>query len=108
MVVGSLLPWATVTTIFGEISKAGTDGDGLLTMLLAAGAAALALASKAPRAILVLLALVAAIAVFDIVDVSRLGEDGASVSVGIGLWTVGAGAAVGLAGAIQRLRAART
>jgi hypothetical protein len=107
VVIGSFLPWATVVTIFGNISKAGTDGDGVLTMLLAGGAAALSLARKAPRAIIVMLALTAVVAVYDIADVARLGgegEDSVDVSVGFGLWIVAIGAAVAIWGAIQRRR----
>src|SRR3546814_4443455 len=30
--IGSLLPWASATSIFGTVSKAGTDGDGIITL----------------------------------------------------------------------------
>ncbi len=32
--IGSLLPWATVTTPFGTIDVAGTHGDGQITVIL--------------------------------------------------------------------------
>jgi hypothetical protein len=35
LVVGALLPWATVIAPFvGTISAAGTDGDGVITLVL--------------------------------------------------------------------------
>lgn len=33
--VGSVLPWATVQTVFGSLSAAGTDGDGVITLACA-------------------------------------------------------------------------
>lgn len=42
VVVGSFMPWATVQSVFGSVSLAGTDGDGKLSLvsglLLTAGA----------------------------------------------------------------------
>ena len=32
VLIGSFLPWATVTTVFGTISVAGTNGDGKITL----------------------------------------------------------------------------
>ena len=34
LAVGSLLPWASVTSLFGQIDVAGTDGDGKYTLVL--------------------------------------------------------------------------
>ena len=34
--VGSLLPWASVSSAFGTVSFAGTQGDGRITLVLAA------------------------------------------------------------------------
>lgn len=44
MVIGSILPWATVASGFGQISVSGTEGDGKITIILGilAGVAALA------------------------------------------------------------------
>ena len=36
LALGSLLPWATASTPFGSISKDGTSGDGVITLILAA------------------------------------------------------------------------
>jgi hypothetical protein len=35
VVVGSLMPWVSVTTIFGSVDVAGTNGDGVLAIGLA-------------------------------------------------------------------------
>ncbi len=45
-IVGSLAPWATVTTVFGSLSVAGTEGDGVLTLV--AGLAGLMIGLMAP------------------------------------------------------------
>ena len=42
MVLGSLLPWLTVTTSLGSFSFTGTEGDGSITMALGAGIALMA------------------------------------------------------------------
>jgi len=42
MMLGSLLPWLTVTTSLGELSFTGTEGDGSITMALGAGIALMA------------------------------------------------------------------
>lgn len=107
--LGSLLPWASVTSIFGTISVNGTDGDGIITLVLAIVAGGLVLARKAPVAALVLLAIVALVAVIDIADIAGAVDDEelgdfATVSVGFGLWLVALGAAAGLFGTIQHLR----
>ena len=34
VVIGAVLPWASLSTPFGTISKNGSDGDGILTMIL--------------------------------------------------------------------------
>jgi hypothetical protein len=33
LVIGSLLPWATLETVFGSVSKNGTSGDGVFTLV---------------------------------------------------------------------------
>jgi hypothetical protein len=42
MILGSLLPWLTVTTPLGIFSFTGTEGDGSITMALGAGIALMA------------------------------------------------------------------
>lgn len=34
-VLGSFMPWVSAQTIFGTIDVAGTDGDGVITLILA-------------------------------------------------------------------------
>jgi hypothetical protein len=31
LIIGALLPWASISSIFGKISKAGYEGDGVIT-----------------------------------------------------------------------------
>ena len=113
VLIGSLLPWATAKTVFGSISINGTDGDGVLTLILAVvvGAIAVALlAGKRPRlwAYVVLLIaglLTAFIAVYDLVDISRtVGNDYAHVSTGAGIWLVAIASLVLVGGGIQLTR----
>lgn len=33
VIIGSVMPWASVTTPFGTVSAAGTEGDGKLTLI---------------------------------------------------------------------------
>ena len=47
VILGSLLPWASISTGFGTISMSGTDGDGVITLLLGSMAVAL-LAQNTP------------------------------------------------------------
>jgi hypothetical protein len=42
LALGSLLPWLSVTSLFGTFSVAGTEGDGVITLILG-GIAAFAL-----------------------------------------------------------------
>jgi hypothetical protein len=39
LVVGSFAPWAAITTVFGDVSIGGTNGDGVLTLILGGVAA---------------------------------------------------------------------
>ena len=32
LIIGAFLPWATITSVFGEISEAGIEGDGIFTV----------------------------------------------------------------------------
>jgi hypothetical protein len=113
--VGSLLPWATVNAGFVTVSKAGTDGDGVITLLFALVVGALALAKwKAglTRGIvitsLVLGLLILAIAAYDTVDIASAVEETEFIevraSVGIGLWLTLLGSIAMVVGAIWELR----
>lgn len=97
VLLGSLLPWATVETGFGSISVRGTEGDGVLTLLLAlaggAAAVAVVMARKPMAAIggIVAGGLALAIGLFDFIDLARAtGDSGGLVQAhtGFGLWLV--------------------
>jgi hypothetical protein len=117
VVVGSLLPWAEVTAPFiGTVTKSGTDGDGVLTLigaLVIAGLGFLAFGSRRSRGAiigsLVVAGLIALVAVVDMVDVSSRIADvedqdlAVSASIGIGLWVVLLGAGVAIVGCVLRL-----
>jgi hypothetical protein len=121
VVLGSFLPWASVTVFGAELTVDGMDGDGPLTLIGGALVGALTLAAHLQRparwkvvTALVLAALVTLIAVIDVVDVSSRVADvegelavDLEASVGIGLWLVLAGsvvATVGTALTLPRLR----
>jgi len=95
--LGSILPWATIRVLFLPVEKNGTEGDGVLTLLLAGTALGLVFARRGGLiASAVLSTLAAVIAVYDIIDVSRFADDldgtAVSVSVGYGLWVTAVGA----------------
>jgi hypothetical protein len=91
-VVGSLGPWVTL----GVFSKAGTDGDGILTLIAALVGAILVLSNRGKRTTRIgvgLLGLViVAVGIYDIADVSSSGielfGEQIGASVGWGLWAV--------------------
>lgn len=92
IIIGSFLPWAEVGGFF---SRAGTDGDGVLTLILGGIALALVLIGKTPIKLYAaggLIALAAAIGIYDAIDISRIGgaDDsfGIEVTVGSGLYLV--------------------
>lgn len=116
MVLGSFLPWASITApLFGTVTTSGSEGDGLITALAGGAIALLAFvahnrksASLLTGLLLLGLALVGAYVgltdlanIQDAVDLSDLSNalDGTSsinASVGSGLYLV-AGGAVGAA-----------
>ncbi|HEY9564158.1 MAG TPA: hypothetical protein VIR30_10350 [Nocardioides sp.] len=102
--IGSLLPWASATSIFGTVSKAGTDGDGIITLGLGVLFGIWAFMNLAPRARIAAGCVVALIALYEIVDVLGTGHDDLVVSVGIGLWIVAAGAVLAIVGSVQARR----
>ncbi len=88
VLVGSFLAWASVPIINHTVM--GTDGDGILTIILAVLGVVMFLASGRRRwgriVQLVCAALVVLIAVIDTVDVQRVADNAAfEVSVGGGL-----------------------
>ena len=116
MFVGSFLPWVTVSTIFGTLTRSGVDrnGDGILSAGLGIAAAGIgvALLNRASRAASVALVAIAALAgllvYVDASDIAgRLGDldtEAALASIGIGLWAVGAGAMLTGVMGLQGLR----
>ena len=119
-VIGSFLPWATVSGGFVDISKNGMDGDGVITLVGAltfGGLAAWSLLGSWSKGrvigALVVAVLVTLIAVIDIADVASRFSDidtealGLDVSIGIGLWIVLLGGLVGVAGCVMALVTAK-
>ena len=100
--VGSLGPWVTL----GVFSKAGTDGDGVVTLVAAAVGSVLVLVGRGRIALALVGAIICVTAVYDIVDVSRSGveifDTEVSPSVGWGLWLVTLGGLAILACAAAR------
>lgn len=100
LIVGAFGPWAS---LFG-ISASGMDGDGAITLALAAIVAALLIRAHirggtVPLAALLVPGLIAlVISIIDILDVSDK-----DVDVGWGLWMTLAGSIVLLAAAVRRL-----
>lgn len=102
--VGSLGPWAT----FGVFDKAGTDGDGVISLIAAAAGVLAVLLGRGRIALLIVGLVILGIGVFDVIDVSStdIGVLGTEVSpsVGWGLWLVAvSGAAIVLCAAARRL-----
>ncbi len=90
ILLGSFLPWATVSSAFGSVSVKGTEGDGVLTLLLALALAVLFGVWKRGTAIaaVVLGAIVVMTAVYDLVDLASVADklDGfGDISPGAGL-----------------------
>jgi hypothetical protein len=89
VLLGSLLPWVTVSTVFGQLNVAGTDGDGVLTLGFGA---AIVVGFLARWAWLQLLGALGAIiiAVYNVFNVTKtaadLDSDYVRGSVGWGLW----------------------
>ena len=106
--IGSFLPWASVDTVFGSVSKNGTSGDGVFTIIGAALIALLAFpAVKQPvargrvLAACVVAGLALLVCVVDIVDVNRIADEaGAEIDVGFGLWLCAVGAAAAVIGSL--------
>lgn len=105
VIVGSIMPWATVRTVFGSVDVAGTDGDGVLTLI---GGAAAGVAALLRRHVLGAIAfgLVGAIALYDVVNVSDALSDVdsalADASVGWGLWLILVAAIAGVVLSVVR------
>lgn len=100
--VGSLLPWIEVTApLVGQVSVAGTEGDGVLTLLVGGAAGAVTLARRKAGDILAALAflVVLLIGVYDMTTITdsidAINREGAHATVGMGLWVVVVATTVG-------------
>ena len=114
ILIGALLPWATVSTPFGTLSMAGTEGDGVLTLGAAVVAAAVLLFGRGRRGAAIASAvvgvLVTLVGVYDLANVADAAAEAsnefARASAGVGLWlTVVGGIALtacSVVGAVRR------
>ena len=117
MVIGALLPYATIASGFGSVSFAGTDGDGVFVLglgLAATLAGFLALngsrsAGTAALIVGVLGALLIAVIFSNVADgVENASGEFVRASVGIGLWVSAIGTGVVILGSGLRGRATAT
>lgn len=109
VVVGSFMPWATLTSGFGSASMAGTDGDGRLTMIAGLALAVLAVSAGVHptwwlrTVYLLAAALVAATTVLEIIWAGDRAAEASSelavASVGPGLYMLLVGALIATAAA---------
>jgi len=109
--IGSFLPWATVSVEgFGSESASGMDGDGVITLIVALAAAAIAVFMKGRGrmiGIIVAAGIIILVSIIDIADVNRAAGEigdipGVDTSVGFGLWLVLVGGVVALVGAFVK------
>jgi hypothetical protein len=101
-VIGSLGPWASL----GIFNKAGTDGDGVITLIAAIVGLVLVLVGRGRIAVAVVGLVILATGIYDIGDVSgsRAEVFGQSISpsVGWGLWVVTLGGAAAVLCSLAR------
>lgn len=114
VVIAAFLTWATIELLGESVSISGTDdgSDGVLTLILGAGALIVAGVARVkgrtgramPVIVAVLGALTLLIGLIDIADVTSVADNpvfaGADVSVGIGLWLTALGGLVTTAGGL--------
>lgn len=118
--LGSFLPWVTANApLVGSMSKSGMEGgDGIITLILGIGIAALGIgflagmksSSAGPLIVLIAAVAAAAVTVVDYNDVQGRVEDAQAVSdlvsasVGAGIWTLFVGSIVSALGSLSFLR----
>ena len=117
-VIGALLPWARIDLSFGPAGLSedvdGTEGDGVITLVLGILLGAVAVLALATRGVarwaavvgIVAAVIVTAIAIIDIVDVNRTAGDISplvDVSVGAGLWVTLIAGLAGIVGGVLML-----
>jgi hypothetical protein len=114
IVVGAFLPWAVVrAALLGQISKAGTEGDGVFTLIGGLVVAGLTFwffsrGNALGVGVAVIAALVGALALWDTLDVqsrfSSLNSTYAQGSVGSGLYVTIVGAIGAFIGGVMMSR----
>lgn len=98
IILGSLLPWATVSAGILQRSMNGIDGDGKITIVggvlaLLAGITLFTRPVAAARALGILGAIVAGgVAILDLINVSDTNTSGVNTSIGVGLYLIPLGA----------------
>jgi hypothetical protein len=114
VLLGSFLPWATVTTVFGTVNVAGTNGDGTITLglgLVIVLLSILELTTSGVRTVKLAVGfiagiLAAAIGVLDVANVNDriadVSSDVAQAAVGVGLYMVIAGGVAVIVGGFLR------
>jgi opacity protein-like surface antigen len=114
--LGSFLPWVTADIGAFSVTKNGTEGDGVITLILAVAMGLVFIFGRKPKSVawlvIVLAGLVLAVALYDTVDVSNKADELAnnssslfqvSASVGIGLWLALAAGVLAFVGGIVAL-----
>jgi hypothetical protein len=122
-VIGALLPWARIDVSFGtedvSANVNGTEGDGVITLVLGILLGAVAVLALATRGVArwaavvgtVAAVVMTAIAIIDIVDVNRTAGDISplvDVSVGAGLWVTLIAGLAGIIGGVLLLAKQRS
>jgi hypothetical protein len=87
VVAGALMPWSKS----GAFTNSGVDGDGLLTLVLAAAGIAFTLLGRRPRAMLITLSAAGLCLLTALIDLAHLART-AGPEVGQGLYVTIAGA----------------
>ena len=109
VLLGSFLPWATVSSGFGTASVSGTEGDGKITMalgiaLVTLGVIELTRSTSLRVLILIAATLAAGIGVLDFISANErvAGVESAFVhaSVGVGLYAVIGGGILAIVGGL--------
>lgn len=116
LVIGALLPWATISGPFFNFSANGVEGDGVFTLVAGLVVAAIITLGKARRgaavASLIIGGLAGMLTVFTMANVSNAIDEAEATefagvaSVGVGLWLTGVAAVVVLVGSIAAISSA--
>lgn len=109
LLLGSVLPWATVSFFLGSISVNGTEGDGKVTLFCAliAGLFLAISDDPTPRVIAAIaFAIAGAVCIYDVTNISGAIDEaraaGVNASVGYGLWLATVASIGGFLGAVVK------